>query len=133
MIRIQSLSILLPLLLALLAAPSCARSPEHRVHDAFASLCSGDPQGFARHLTARSRTLFEGLRTVRPEAFACTSPVGLEVQETNRMREGLRILRVTADGRHTDVALIQEGGEWRLDLFYTEEAAFYAGYEEERP
>mgnify|MGYP005652079265 CR=1 FL=1 len=117
------------LLLALVAG--CAESPEECVKNAFGALCAGDPEGFKKRLTPPSVALYEGLSEFSPAAFSCTAGSEMTVVETGGVREGLRILEVTTVNGTMDVAVVQSDGTWRLDLFLSEESAFYSGRKEE--
>ena len=55
----------------------------------------------------------------------------MTVVEAGGIREGLRILEVTTANGTMDVAVVQSDGTWRVDLFLSEESAFYSGRKEE--
>ena len=126
---IQKNTLLLLLLLTL--AAGCAESPEQCVRNAFGALCSGDTEGFNERLTRPSVALYEGLTEFAPDSFQCADPAELEVAESGGVREGLRILTVTTPTGSMDVAVVLTDGTWRLDLFLSEESAFYSGRREE--
>ena len=117
------------LLLALVAG--CAESPEECVQNAFGALCAGDTEGFKKRLTRPSLALYEGLTEFSPEAFICATVSEFKIAEAGGVREGLRILEVTTDKGTMDVAVVQSDGTWRLDLFLSQESAFYSGRKEE--
>ncbi len=121
----------LTLLLLMTLCASCAEGPEDCVRNAFAALCSGDTDGFKERLTLPSAALYEGLAEFAPEAFVCAAGTDLQIAEAGGAREGLQILKVTTAEGSMDVAVVQADGTWRLDLFLSEESAFYSGRREE--
>ncbi len=121
------------MLLLLMSVASCAEGPEECVRKAFGALCNGDPEGFKSRLTRPSVALYEGLVEFSPDAFVCAAGEDLEIAEAGGVREGLRILEVTTSVGIMDVAVVQSDGAWRVDLFLSEESAFYSGRKEETP
>jgi len=100
------------------------------VQNAFSALCTSDHDGFISQLTAESRLLFEGLKEIDQDKFACHD-LGSFVFEEGRTKEGFVMMRVKMQDAETDVAVVLEEGEWRLDLFRTEEGLLYFVMEEE--
>ena len=120
-------STLLHILVVQCAISGCVSTPRDTVDEAMTSLCRGDSDGFASHLSAESRLLYLGLVELAPDRFACSgdeaSPrIGAAVEK----REGLYLVPVADEGgEDSEIAVIREDGRWRIDLFFTEESAFY--------
>ena len=119
------------MLLLLTLCAGCAEGPEDCVRNAFGALCSGDVHGFKKRLTQPSAALFAGLMEFAPEAFICPAGNDLKIADAGGVREGLRIFEVTTSQGTMDIAIVQADGEWQLDLFLSEESAFYSGRKEE--
>ena len=99
---------------------ACVHEPAEFVADLEAALSTGDVQAVMPLLTVASRPLVGALVQVRGKAGA-----GLKVPRTRAAvkslsQQGTRlVLQVQADGLERDWMLVQEGGNWRLDLLET--------------
>ena len=65
-------STLLHILVVQCAISGCVSTPRDTVDEAMTSLCRGDSDGFASHLSAESRLLYLGLVELAPDRFACS-------------------------------------------------------------
>lgn len=107
----------------------CVSSPRDTVAEAMTSLCNANSEGFAAQLSAESRLLYQGLYELAPDRFACTvGGPAVTVGKAVEKREGLYLVPVSDERGKTEIAVIREDGRWRIDLFFTEESAFY-GFE----
>jgi hypothetical protein len=111
----------------------CSQSPEESAAAALAALCAAESSDLSGHLTPASIALAEGLRLVARQPFVCHDTTRLEFVQAGTIREGLQIVLVKQGVESLDLAMVQEDGRWLLDLFLTEESAFYTGSPEETP
>lgn len=117
-------------LLLLLFSPACATSPEDVAAAAFDRLCGGDIEGFQSHLTVDSQRLFSGLADLAPTAFACPADADFSVRPGKARTAGTALV-LTAEDRQ--VILVQEDGEWRIDLFSAADGLDFPWSQEESP
>ena len=120
---------ILSILVVQFAFTACVPSPRDTVAEAMTSLCHEDTDGFAALLSIESRLLYRGLEALAPDRFACTDEgMSARVGAAVEKREGLYLVPVSDERGETEIAVIREDGRWRIDLFFTEESAFY-GFE----
>jgi len=104
---------------------ACTAAPEERLRSAIDSLCSGDGSEFRQTLSADSRHLFAGLAQIAPEAFGCSSREPVRLEQLEARRQDVRYFKLHDAQRSTRIAMILEEGEWRIDLYFSEEAEYF--------
>jgi hypothetical protein len=88
-----------------------------------ASLCAEDPEEKDALLLEESVLLLNGLRSVNPAAFSCAGTRPPPPASPARQHgEAMWVFDAGPEGEAAEAAVILRQGQWRLDLFHTDEA-----------
>jgi len=89
---------------------------------ALGALCRGEREQFISHLTRDSKHLYGGLLEVTAPPFSCTECSPMVIATRPGKRRDLRRLTLSCGDELGEVMAVVEDGQWRLDLFLTEES-----------
>ena len=87
-------------------------------------LCQGDAEVGKEYFTPESVRLLEGLGTFDAEPYRCNQ-AGFTVGDGTMRHAGFATVALTAGDSTLDLVLVQRDGNWLIDLFFTEESAYF--------
>ena len=111
---------------------SCSRMPQEVAVESVRALCGSDFEHGEEFFTWDSAQFLQGARRIPGGAFVCSQVGDSDLRVTGlryRKDSTLQVVEVSGAAGTVEVAVVQEDGDWKTDLFLTEETAFYSGLE----